>query len=75
MAHYRIDKRQPPVPVLSPRHCEILRNIVSFYGKELLAPWPGYRQTTLYTYWWKRFDWESWNLLIFVTEPELVQRL
>jgi hypothetical protein len=48
--HYRTHKSPPPVPILSfksyqrigpgPRLCTVFRNIVIFYGEELLAPRP-----------------------------------
>jgi hypothetical protein len=43
--HYRTHKSPPPVPILSyqrispgPRLCMVFRNMVIFYGEELLAP-------------------------------------
>ena len=43
-ALFHIDKSPPPASVLrispSLRPCEMFHNVVSFYGKELLAPYP-----------------------------------
>jgi hypothetical protein len=51
--HYRTHKSPPPVPTLSqlcqrispgPRLCIVFRNMVIFYGEELLAPRPTTKQ-------------------------------
>ena len=50
--HYHTHKRRPHVRTQnqrispSPRHCEIFRNISSFYGEELLAPRPTHKLRT-----------------------------